>query len=146
MHSTKLPIVFTLIITACATTDEASTGAVESALEDPCRGDEASFDNYYAVTECAKSNPELFQAAIHAIVSYGGTCTATDGSKTCTSIEPIDDKQTRERSWIPFRCTGMYCRHTEDGTWKCDSVWSCCLRVNDGYVDELCFPPPVVED
>jgi hypothetical protein len=108
MRSTILAILFTLIA-ACTTTDD-STRGVESALEDPCTADESDFKNYDAVTACAKSNPALFQLAIGAIEKAGGTCTAVDEVKACTSIEPIDDQHTLELTGWPISCERTNCR------------------------------------
>lgn len=112
MRSTSLFILITLIslFTACAETDEVSTSEDVSALESPCTADKSEFKDYYAATACTKSNPALFQLAIGAIVKAGGKCTAVDDVRACTSIEPIDDGQTRSLVLWPISCRKWDCR------------------------------------
>lgn len=97
-----LSVLFTIV--GCATNDDPATTARESSLEDRCNAPKSEFSDYDDATECAKSNPAVFQTALGALVSAGATCTATDRSKECTSIEPIKDPMTEQVARLPIRC------------------------------------------
>ena len=142
MRFTKQVLLLNCILAACVTTNEPSTAEVDLALdESACTAKEATFDNYYAVRECEKLNPGRVQASIGALVAAGGTCTATDESKNCVSIEPIEDKPTLELSYTAkFSCGGTYCRWTPEGVWKCTAQPACCTNTDE----QFCIPIPVL--
>lgn len=137
MRSTSLSLLTALItsITACVATDDVSTHESVAALGDPCTADKAEFKDYYAATKCVKSNPELFQVAVGAIAEAGGTCTAVDDVRACTSIEPIKDDETLRISWWPISCTKSDC-HPDPiaGLGYCKV--ECCIN---GVNGPICF-------
>ena len=141
MRSTTLSILITSIttitcITACTETDDdVSTDESVAALQDPCTADKVEFKDYYTATSCAKSNPGLFQVAVGAIVKAGGSCTAVDDVRACTSIEPIKDDQTLRISWWPIRCTKSNC-HPDPIAGLGYCALECCIN---GVNGPICF-------
>jgi hypothetical protein len=124
MRITKLVLftAFSLGVIGCADT---TTSQIESELEDSCSADKAEFEDWAAVEACDKTNPGRVTAALEAIENAGGTCTATDDSGACSSIEPIKDEQTDALRRVRFVCWyEPYC----DNKGNCDIRETCCIE------------------
>jgi hypothetical protein len=105
MQFLKMAILSIVLSAGCvSTTDEPTTQAVQSSLEDQCNAPKPEFADYSEATGCAKSNPALFLTVLGTLVDAGGTCKAIDTTKSCTSIEPIKDAATDELARMPIRC------------------------------------------